>query len=328
MDLFTHVLVAYLLSFGLVGFQPNYLIAGAIAGGLPDGDVFLFPLWRRFPILRHHGISHSIFGVTVLAAIGGLLVAPWLAPGNPLVYFGVMLAAGVGHMLMDGFTHFSVPPLLPFSDRRLELDADVAVNFVTLVVSVASFYLLLGVERGHVAFAVYLATVDVLIVFFVVYFLVRIAARLLAARTLARMGRHGVPVPRTNPFAWLLVEETKRDGRYAIWFAEYVLGRGVTRGPFTLSVAPPGGEPADPVRSESDALARSYPIALSGGWRFQDSYLFADVSAEGNDWVATWYSLEFSAFGRSAAVRVRFPPTGAPTVTRPWYVPRWRRRPA
>lgn len=326
MDLFTHVLVAYLLSFGLVGFQPNYLIAGAIAGGLPDGDVFLLPLWRRFPILRHHGISHSILGVSVLAAVGGLVVAPALAPGDPLVYFVVMLAAGLGHILMDGFTHFSVPPLLPFSDRRLELDADVAVNFLTLVVSIASFYLLLGVERGHVPFAIYLATVYALIAFFVAYFAIRLTARLLAGRALRRLGRPGVPVPRTNPFTWLLVHETKAEGRYAVWFSVYVLGRGVARGPYTLEVGP--ANPGGPVSSAKEALARSYPIALAGGWRFSDTYLFADVEADGPDWVATWFSLEFSAFGRAAALRVRFPPEGEPTVTRPWYRPRWREAPA
>ena len=62
-------------------------------------------------------------------------------------------------MLEDGFTHFSVPPFLPFSDRRLELDADRAINFITLAVSVASFYLLLGVERNHVPFWIYYWTV-------------------------------------------------------------------------------------------------------------------------------------------------------------------------
>lgn len=327
MDLFTHVLVAYLLSFGIVGFQPNYLIAGAIAGGIPDGDVFLFALWRRFPVLRHHGISHSIFGVTVVAAVGGLLVAPMLAPGNPVVYFAVMLAAGLGHMLMDGFTHFSVPPLLPFSDRRLEMDADVAVNFVTLIVSVASFYLLLGVERNHVPFPIYLATVYALMAFFAAYFAIRLAGRGLAQRELRRLGRSGVPVPRTSPFVWLLLEERKEGGGYSVWFCEYALGRGVTRGPFTISTTP-ATAPTGAVRGAQDALARSYPIALSGGWRFQDTYLFADVEADGADWVATWFSLEFSAFGRAAAVQVRFRPDGTSTVSRPWYRPRWRRNAA
>ena len=195
MDLFTHVLVAYLLTFGIVGFQPSYLAAGALAGGLPDGDIFLLPLWRRFPILRHHGITHSILGVTVVAVVGGALIAPHLAPGNPWIYLIVMEAGGLAHILMDGFTNFAVPPLMPFSARKLEIDADRAVNFLTMVVSIASFYLLLGVERNHVAFWIYLDTVYALMAFFVAYFAIRLAGRALVRRPLREMGPGSVPVP-------------------------------------------------------------------------------------------------------------------------------------
>ena len=176
MDLFTHVLVAYLVTFGLVGFQPQYLAAGAIAGGIPDADALLFPLARRFPVLRHHGITHSLLGVSVVALVGAF-VAPRIAPGSPVIYFAVLEVGGIAHILQDGFTHFSVPPLLPFSDRSLELDADRAINFLTLAVSVASFYLLLGVERNHVPFAWYLLTVYALMAFFAAYFAIRLAGR-------------------------------------------------------------------------------------------------------------------------------------------------------
>ncbi len=45
----------------------------------------------------------------------------------------------------------------------------------------------------------------------------------------------------------------------------------------------------------------------------------ATVSAAG-EWVVVWYSLEFSAFGRAAAVRVRFPPGGGPPVVKSAFV--------
>ncbi len=178
MDLFTHVLLAYLLTYGIVGAQPAYLAAGALAGGLPDADVLFFPIARRFPILRHHGITHSIFGVTVVA-VAGAVVAPMLAPGSPLIYFAVMEAGGLAHVLGDGFTHFSVPPLLPFSNAPLEMDADRAINFLTLGVSVASFYLLLGVERNHVPFVWYTVTVYGLMAFYAAYIAIRLAGRYL-----------------------------------------------------------------------------------------------------------------------------------------------------
>jgi membrane-bound metal-dependent hydrolase YbcI (DUF457 family) len=326
-DLFTHVLTAYLLTFGLVGFQPNYLIAGAIAGGLPDADVLVFPLARRFPILRHHGITHSIFGVTVFAAIGGLWLAPMLAGGgNPLVFFAVMMAGGIGHMLEDGFTHYSVAPFLPFSETPLEVDADRAINFITLVVSVLSFYLLLGVERGHVAFQVYLVSVYLLMVFFVAYFVVRGAARYAVGRRKKTVGDFDVAVPTTNPVVWLLLKESKVGGRMRTSFARYVFGRGITKGPFAVDVPFDAPASSGPAKDAAEALARTYGLARKESRVLDDTYSFGEAIPVGSGaWRVHWYSLEFSAFGRAAGVRVDLAADGTTHAKSTWHVPLWRR---
>ena len=325
MDLFTHILIAYLLSFGLVGFQPSYLAAGALAGGLPDADILFFPLARRFPVLRHHGITHSILGVSVVA-VAGALVAPRIAGGDPWLYFLVMEVGGLGHMLQDGFTHYSVPPFLPFSEQPLELDADRAINFLTLVVSVVSFYLLLGVERNHVPFSVYLWTVYGLMVFYGAYFAIRLSARLWVGRRLRALGPFDVPVPLTNPFRWLLLSESKANGRMRTTFAEYTFGRGIRRGPFTVDVPLEASGATGPIGSAEEALSRSYPIARKASDLFDQTYHFGEAKPEADGgWLATWYSLEFTAFGRAAGVRVRLAPDGSSTVHRSWSPPRWRK---
>lgn len=327
MDLFTHVLLGYLLAVGITGFQPQYLAAGALAGGLPDADVFFFPLARRFPILRHHGITHSILGVTVVAVVGGGLIAPYLAPGSPLLYFAVMEAAGLGHMLQDGFTHFSVPPLLPFSEKRLELDADRAVNFFTLLVSIGAFYLLLGVERNQVPFPVYAATVYALMAVYGTYFAVRLGARLWIGRHLSSWGPYDVPVPTTSPWTWLLLSERTTGGRFATTFAEFTVGRGIVRGPFSVDVpltSPPG--PPVPITTADGALAASYPLARRASRVFERTYHFGEARpTPAGGWTVHWYSLEFSAFGRAAGVEVDLDPSGAGTVRRRWARPGWRR---
>ncbi len=327
MDLFTHVLLGYLLTAGVVGFQPQYLAAGALAGGLPDADVFFFPLARRFPILRHHGITHSVFGVTVIALVGGGLIAPRLAPGDPLVYMLVMEVAGLGHMLGDGFTHFSVPPLLPFSDRRLEMDADRAVNFATLLLSVSAFYLLLVVERNHVPFGDYVLTVDLLMVVYAVYFGLRLGARLWVGRQRGLLGPGAVPIPTTNPRVWLLLREELGGGRMRTEFSEYRLGRGVVRGPFSVDVplaAPPG--PAAPATTAREALDVSYPLARAASTILEQTYHFGEARpTPAGGWSVHWFSLEFTAFGRAAGVRVDLSPDGSPTVRRSWSAPAWRR---
>ncbi len=325
MDLFTHVLVAYLVSFGLVGFQPQYLAAGALAGGLPDGDVIFFPLARRFPILRHHGITHSIFGVTVVALAGGLL-APFLVPGSGLVYFLVFEAGGLAHVAQDGFTHFSVPPLLPFSERRLELDADRAINLLTLGVSVASFYLLLGVERNRVPFEDYLATVYALMAFFGTYFALRLAGRLRVGQIRRTLGDYDHVVPTGNPFAWLVLSERREDGRLRTTWARYVLGRGLVAGPFSVVGALEPTASAGPPADEAEALARAYPLARQASSVFEATFHFGEAFRDPNGaWTAVWYSLEFTLFGRAAGVRVRFAPDGGPaTVRSAFYRPRRR----
>jgi membrane-bound metal-dependent hydrolase YbcI (DUF457 family) len=321
MDLFTHVIIGYLLSYGVVGYAPQYLAAGAIAAGLPDGDVFFFPISKRFPVFRHHGITHSIFGVTVVALVGGLLFAPRIAPGNPLVYFVVMEVAGLGHMLSDAFTHFSVAPLLPFSDRPLEIDADRAINFVTLVASVGSLFLL-GWERFRVPFDVYALTVYGMMAFYGGYMLLRLIGRWRIGLVRRAMPEFTAVAPTGNPLRWLLLYERREDGRLRTGFIRYVLGRGVVAGPFRIDVPLEGaaGGTSGPVESESEALARSYPLARTTSSVLDQTYHFAQThrSADGS-WEVVWYSLEFAALGRAAAVRVQISPTGALAARSAWY---------
>ncbi len=323
MDLFTHVLVAYLVTYGIVGFKPSYLAAGALGGGLPDADALFFPIARRFPALRHHGITHSIFGVSVVAGAGAL-IAPLLAPGSVLVYFLVLEVGGLCHIAQDGFTHFSVPPLMPFSDRRLELDADRAINFVTMAVSIASFYLLLVVERGHVAFPVYLATVYGLMVFFGAYFAIRIAGRFAVGRKLKGLPEFDLVAPTTNPFAWLLLSEKDVDGRHRTTWGRYVFGRGLVDGPHAVEGQLGAPVPHDrPPGGEQEALAWSYPLAREASGVLDATYHFGEARRDpGGVWTAVWYSLEFTMFGRAAGVRVVFPADGGPaTVRRAFFRP-------
>ena len=125
MDLFTHVIFAYLLSFIIWGpAAPQYIAAGAL-GRLPDADILLYPLTRWFPSLHHRGAVHTIVGVTIIAAVGSLLVPylPYFTHASTLLYFVAMEIGGLSHLVLDGFTNYAVRPLLPFSGRSLRLNA-------------------------------------------------------------------------------------------------------------------------------------------------------------------------------------------------------------
>jgi len=59
MDFFTHLLVGLLLSSGPGVLPTAVLVYGTFMGIFPDADVFLFPLWKKHPALRHHGIRRG-----------------------------------------------------------------------------------------------------------------------------------------------------------------------------------------------------------------------------------------------------------------------------
>jgi membrane-bound metal-dependent hydrolase YbcI (DUF457 family) len=308
MDLFTHVLIAYLISFGVWG--PNslqYVAAGALAGGLPDADALLFPLARRFPLLRHHGITHSIFGVTVIAAVGAFLVPlllasvvnPAFAAGSPLLYFLAMEGGGLSHVFLDGFTHFAVPPLAPFSKWELHLDADRAINLGTFAFTGFSFWLMLY-ERNRVPIPVWEATAWVLLAGYVGYLALRGTGRWQAGRVCHREGFTAV-APTGSPIVFLLVEERKDGSFVRLRHEEYHLFGGLRRTGRTIEF-PRAELPPGPVANEQEALQRSYLPSLDKGRMLEMTYHSAEVRSTAGSWQVLWYSLEFTMLGRAAAV--------------------------
>ena len=308
MDLFTHVLIAYLISFGIFG--PNslqYVAAGALAGGLPDADALLFPLARRFPLLRHHGITHSIFGVTVIAIVGaflvplllGAVVGPAFAHGSTLLYFLAMEGGGLSHVFLDGFTHFAVPPLAPFSKWELHLDADRAINLGTFAFTGFSFWLMLY-ERNRVPIPVWEATAWILLAGYLAYLAVRGVGRWQAGRVARREGFNAV-APTGNPFVFLLVEERKEGNVIRLRHDEFHLLSGLRRTGRTIEF-PRTDLPPGPVPTENEALQRSYFPALRQGRMLDMTYHSAEVRSAPGCWEILWYSLEFTMLGRAAAV--------------------------
>jgi membrane-bound metal-dependent hydrolase YbcI (DUF457 family) len=329
MDLFTHVLIAYLISYGLWGTTGiQYIAAGALAGGLPDADALFFPLANRFPLLRHHGITHSIFGVTVIAAAGAFLVPPLFAAvigpsfaaGSPLLYFLAMEAGGLSHVFLDGFTHFAVPPLAPFSKWELHLDADRAINLGTFAFTGFSFWLLLD-ERGRVPLAFWQWTSWALLAGYLGYLTVRGLARW-RAEGARKAGGFTAVVPQGTPTRFLLVEERSDGVRMRLRSATYhLLGGRVDPGPsLELPITPP---PAGPVADAEQALGASYAPSLKAGRVLAMTYHTASVRRFADHFLIFWYSLEFSMLGRAAGVIARVDTaTGAVTTRTAWMSPR------
>lgn len=329
MDLFTHVLLAYLVSFGVWG--PNglpYIAAGALAGGLPDADALFFPLADRFPLLRHHGITHSIVGVTVVATVGAFLVPKLLvavlgsafAGGSTLYFFLAMELGGLSHVFLDGFTHFSVPPFAPFSEWEFHLDADRAINLGTLAFTAFSFWLMLY-ERGRVPIWLWETTAWLLVAIYGAYLGIRAVGRWRAGRVQRREGFTDV-IPQGNPLVFLLVEQSTTGTTVRLRYAPYHVLRG-RLGEVHAIEMPKDAPPTGPVHSASEALARSYSPSLRHGRQVLSwTHHFAEVKESPGRYRIFWYSLEFSMLGRAAGVLADVDAaTGDMTIKSAWRSP-------
>jgi membrane-bound metal-dependent hydrolase YbcI (DUF457 family) len=328
MDPFSHLLLGYLLGFGIWGTAGlQYVVAAAIAGALPDLDIALYPLSRRFPLLRHRGISHSIVGVTVIAAVGCFVVPPLMArglgpdfgQGSIFAFFVALEVGGLSHVFLDSLDHWSVPIFAPFSPREYHLDVDRIVNVGSMAFTVVAYVLLLY-ERGRVPLELSALTTWGLLVVVLLYFVIRILGRWRAGAVQLREGYSAV-IPQGNPLEFVLFDEKQSAGQHRLRCARYHLLRGFTSPP-RLMEFPTDATVSPPIGDVSGALAQSHPLALTASWSLAETHHFAEARASAGGFDVFWYSLEFNFGGRFAGVLAHVDAsTGAVTTRNRWRAP-------
>jgi membrane-bound metal-dependent hydrolase YbcI (DUF457 family) len=307
MDLITHVLIAYLTSFAIFGHSAtNYIAAAALAGGLPDGDVVFFPLYRYFPILRHHGITHSFVGVTVIALVGAFL-ATFIVPGTYILFFLAMELGGLIHIGLDGFTNFAVPPLSPFSNKKLHMDADVAVNVFTMSFSIGAFLLLLA-EKGTVSLSVWTTTVWIFLGIYLAYLLFRGTARLFVSR-LKKIKNYKDVIPTLNPFYWIFVDEKNTKSAYTVTYRKYKVFKGFFGKAAKLSINS-GIIKNKKTLSIKDIISKTYLTAMHSMGFIRETYKFVNFKKIGSEYEIFWFSPEFMTVNRSFGVILRVSDSG------------------
>ncbi|MCI4368398.1 MAG: metal-dependent hydrolase [Thermoplasmata archaeon] len=328
MDPFSHLLLGYLLGFGLWG--PNglkFVVAAAVGGALPDADIALYPLSRRFPLLGHRGISHSIVGVTIIAAVGGFVVPPLMAWGlgggfsnGPVWMFVVALeVGGLSHVFLDSLDHWSVPIFAPFSPTEYKFDVDRIVNVGSMAFTVIAYGLLIY-ERGRVSESLWTLTTDLLLAAALLYFLVRILGRWRAGVAQHAAGYTAV-IPQGNPLAFVFFREARTGNDRSLQYVRYHLRRGLEEPPRSLVTAFPLAS-ALPVPDLAGALARSYAPAFAASWILGETHPFAEARSVSGGFEVFWYSLEMSFWGRAAGVLAHVDSlTGVVTTRNRWRSP-------
>jgi membrane-bound metal-dependent hydrolase YbcI (DUF457 family) len=328
MDPFSHLLLGYLLGFGIWGPAGlQYVVAAAIAGALPDLDVVFYPISRRFPLLRHRGISHSILGVTVIAAVGCFVVPPLMArglgpyfgQGSLFAFFVALEVGGLSHVFLDSLDHWSVPIFAPFSPREYHFDVDRIMNVGSMAFTVIAYALMIY-ERGRVPQSVWTLTTWGLLLAVLVYFSVRIFGRWQAGVVQHRVGYSAV-IPQGNPLEFVMFGEEQTEGRVRLRYARYHLLRGFSADPRSVEF-PIDPAPFAPIGSVPDALSRTHSPALASSWILGETHHFAEYRAAEGGYDVFWYSLEFNFWGRFAGVLTHIDPaTGMVTARNRWRNP-------
>jgi membrane-bound metal-dependent hydrolase YbcI (DUF457 family) len=327
-DPFSHLLLAYLLGFGVFGVHGlQYVVAAAFAGAIPDADVVFYPLSSRFPLLRHRGISHSIVGVTGIAVVGAFVVPPMLTwafgagfgSGAFGFFFIALEIGGLSHVLLDAMDHWSVPIFAPLSKHEYHFDADRIMNFGAVSFTVFSYGILIY-ERGRVALWIWEGTTYLLLLATGVYFVVRLVSRWRAGLAQKRLGFDHV-IPQSNPLEFVFDARSESEGELRLSVARYHLRSGDLTARDSLVV--PLAHPASPsVATRLDALARSYIPSVHASWILEETRHFGTARPTAAGFEVFWYSLEMSFFGRAAGVVAHVDrETGAVSTRTAWRNP-------
>jgi inner membrane protein len=145
MDNLTHTLTAVTLSQAGLNRKTRFATLALILGAnAPDIDIVARFAGSATYLKYHRGITHSIPGVIILAAVVAAIVYfpgrkarpprnPAVPPLNGRWLFAVCLISTGSHLLMDFTNAYGVRPFLPFSGRWVAWDIMFVVDPLLLV---------------------------------------------------------------------------------------------------------------------------------------------------------------------------------------------------
>ncbi len=229
MDNLTHTLTAIAMSQAGLNRKTRFATLALVVGAnLPDIDWSTRLVSSARALEYHRGITHSLLGVTVLAALlGGVLyyfgrkAAPRQSapPLNPRWLFAISWLATASHLFLDFTNSYGVRLFLPFSDRWYAWDIMFIIDplLLTLMILGLGLPMIFGLvseevgakKPGYRRGAIF-ALCALVALWGLRAFAHRRVLRLLDSYTYAqeyplRLGAFPTPA---NPFTWIGVVET------------------------------------------------------------------------------------------------------------------------
>jgi membrane-bound metal-dependent hydrolase YbcI (DUF457 family) len=204
MDFFTHIMIGFIISSIASGsFYNNYVLFGTLMSALPDFDVFLYPLWSRLPITRHHGATHMIIFIVVVSAFIEIVFAIF-AGGMDAKLFLLMCTTGISHVFGDFVTTWGVSPFYPLVKKYSKLNLDTAVNPYLILYFFIGVLFLASVWFGYISLRQVQASA-LLGETYIAYFSARIALKLYYQSRAENKGFTALPT--FKPFRWRFVKK-------------------------------------------------------------------------------------------------------------------------
>ncbi len=319
MDLFTHVLVAALIGIPLgAPLKFETLLYVALAGSIPDADVFASPLEKRFRAATHHGGSHSILFILIYSLIAP---AAYVALGRMLVLaemsyaraFLLALVPGLMHIFSDLLTSWSVPLLWPFSSKGYKFELDRAIDPVTILFSIpaaVAFYLTW--PNAFVYWAIVLALVC--------YFGGRCAAKLYVMRHYKMDGSTVGAVATNVPTKWFLVHDRSDEKKIDLEYRPVSIFSDDNNEfkKFTLEKRTEGLSKEMHIDDAKKAMQYSYHIREVQAYLSKFKYPLASANYDEKEraWIVAWSAVEMTTAWGSLAVVVRLSPDRRYSVKR------------
>lgn len=296
MDLFTHMLIGYLIgwlaAFTATGYNEYLMLIPVVMAMLPDFDVVLYVVprsfRRRFRGFKHRGTSHTIVFLVACAAVAAFLFNMTTGTGL-LAGFVLALLGGLSHVLLDALTSFAFPYLGPFSWRERSLDLDGAVTWYMAPFSLFSIVTMWSMRAYAVPFTTY--TLFVAFVFSVIgaHYLARLSVKLYVERVLYK-GRGAKVNPTFTLLSFYVVLRKRVGGAdVAEYFHTSLLKRGAggSRKYYEVDRVPEAGtgRPDDvyeAVLASSRALARNGVSDVS-------SWAAMQLPSKEDEWSLFWF---------------------------------------
>lgn len=207
-------MIGFLLSSLLGGsFSNQYVVLGTLMAALPDFDILLYPLWKRMPITRHHGITHT--AIFVIAASVTLFAAYGAFSGiaDPKLLM-VMLLGGFSHIFFDFITNWGVPIFYPFKKGYSKIDLDMSVNPYTILLFFTGVIFLDAARLNYFSsFDLKSATI-ILGLVYLVYFVSRAGFKIYYTRKPENEGFSALPT--LIPYKWKFAKRIETDGEIRV----------------------------------------------------------------------------------------------------------------